>query len=171
MTWPTAPDDSTLPGDQLDNPLDSPAAARAQILATKDRLDAVSGALKAVINHGDPMLANLPRAGGALTGAVHTARKSIGATTIDLATGNTFTKTITANTTFAVSNVPASGTTAAILVELVNGGAFTVTWWAGMTWPGGSAPTLTTAGRDLLGFMTYDGGTTWTGVLIGRDIK
>jgi hypothetical protein len=30
-------------------------------------------------------------------------------------------------------------------------------------WPGGTAPTLTSSGVDMLTFTTYDGGTTWFG--------
>lgn len=40
-----------------------------------------------------------------------------------------------------------------------------------MKWAGGTAPTLTASGRDALGFYTYDGGTTWTGLVLGKDIK
>jgi hypothetical protein len=40
-----------------------------------------------------------------------------------------------------------------------------------MKWAAGTAPTLTASGRDVLGFFTYDGGTTWSGLVLGKDIK
>jgi hypothetical protein len=96
---------------------------------------------------------------------------NIAASNIDLSAGNYFNKTITGNITFTVSNVPASGTAQSFILELVNGGAFTVTWFAGLTFPGGTAPTLTASGRDVLAFFTRDGGTTWSGFLVGKDVK
>lgn len=94
---------------------------------------------------------------------------AIAASDIDLTLGNWYTRTISGTTTLTVSNVPAAGTAACFILELTNGGSATVNWWSGMKWAGGAAPVLTTAGRDVLGFFTYDGGTTWTGVVIGKD--
>lgn len=105
------------------------------------------------------------------TGAIQEHKSSIAASDIDLTTGNCFTKTISGTTTFTVSNVPSSGTVASFILDLTNGGSATINWWSGVKWPGGVAPSLTASGRDALGFYTYDGGTTWTGVLIGKDIK
>lgn len=96
---------------------------------------------------------------------------AMGALNIDCAAGDYFTKTVTGNSTFTVSNVPASGTVASFILNLTNGGAYTMTWWSGMKWAAGTAPTLTASGRDVLGFFTYDGGTTWTGLVLGKDVK
>jgi hypothetical protein len=52
--WPSAPATSTLPSDEYDGPLDSPALARAQILALKERVDSLSAILRDVVEHGDP---------------------------------------------------------------------------------------------------------------------
>lgn len=104
-------------------------------------------------------------------GALQEARVAIAASTIDLALGNWFTRTISGATTFTITNVPAAGTTAAFVLDLTNGGSATVTWWSGVKWAGGTAPTLTSSGRDVLGFFTHDGGTTWTGLLLGKDVK
>lgn len=89
---------------------------------------------------------------------------------INLASGNYFAQTITAATTFTLTNTPASGTAVAFILTLTNGGAFTVTWWAGIKWPGGTAPTLSTSGTDVLGFFTTNGGTTWEGFLLGKGM-
>lgn len=102
---------------------------------------------------------------------VNQKHNTIPATAIDLSLGNFFDKTIDANTTFTVSNVPATGTAASFVVELTNAGSRTITWWAGVKWAGGTAPTLTTAGRDVLGFFTRDGGLTWTGLVLSKDTK
>lgn len=98
-------------------------------------------------------------------------QSSISANNIDLSVGNYFTKTITTTTTFTVSNTPETTKAVCIVLDLTNGGSQTISWWSGMTWTIGTAPTLTASGRDVLGFFTYDGGTTWSGFLIGRDVK
>lgn len=96
---------------------------------------------------------------------------SIAASNIDLALANFFGKTVTGATTFTVSNVPVTGIVASFILNLTNGGSATITWWSGTKWAGGTAPTLTAAGRDVLGFYTDDGGTTWTGLVLGKDHK
>jgi hypothetical protein len=98
-------------------------------------------------------------------------KTAVAASNIDLAVGNFFSKTITTATTFTVSNVPATGVAASFVLDLTNGGAASITWWANLKWPAGAAPILTTSGRDVLGFFTYDNGATWTGLLLGRDVK
>jgi hypothetical protein len=112
--------------------------------------------------------------GKTLTTAVSTGhretRVAVAASAIDLATGNYFTKTISGATTFTVSNVPASGTVGAFILELTNP-ASNVTFWATIKWAGGTAPTPTTTGRDVFGFWTHDNGTTWNGVVLAKDIK
>ena len=113
----------------------------------------------------------LPLAGGTLTGGFKEAKTAMAANNVDLLLGNCFTKTITVISTLTVSNVPATGTLATFILDLTNGGAFAITWWSGMKWAGGTAPTLTASGRDVLGFFTHDGGTTWTGLLLGKDVK
>ncbi|KAK6021157.1 hypothetical protein OSTOST_13181 [Ostertagia ostertagi] len=99
-------------------------------------------------------------------------RVALGAgTQIDVAAGNLFTKTIAGATVLTVANVPPAGTVACFLLDLTNGGSAAITWWAGCKWPGGVAPLLTAAGRDLLGFVTHDGGATWTGTRLAKDAK
>lgn len=90
---------------------------------------------------------------------------------INLLSGAYFTKTITGATTLTVSNVASSGVVSAFVLDLTNGGAGAVTYFSGVKWAGGTAPTLTAAGRDTLGFFTHDGGTTWSGFVLGKDIK
>ena len=113
----------------------------------------------------------LPPVWGATITGLKETRVAIASSAIDLSAGNYFTKTITKATTFTVSNVPASGTVASVILELTNGGSSNVTWFSGVTWAGGTAPTLTAAGVDVLGFYTTDGGTIWRGLVLALDIK
>jgi len=87
---------------------------------------------------------------------------------IDLSTGNYFTYTVSGSTTFTVSNGASSGTVNSFILDLTNGGSATITWISGTKWAGGTAPTLTSSGRDVLGFFTEDGGTTWNGFVLGK---
>lgn len=105
------------------------------------------------------------------SGAIIERREAISAADIDLSKGNYFSKTVSATTSFTVSNIPSSGAVASFILDLTNGGSATVTWWSGTKWISGIAPTLTVSGRDVLGFFTHDGGTTWSGFVIGKDVK
>ena len=105
------------------------------------------------------------------TAALQQTKTAIGASAIDLSTGNFFSKTISGTTTFTVSNVPTTGTAASFVLDLTNGGSATVNWWSGVKWAAGTPPTLTASGRDSLGFYTYDGGTTWTGLVLGLNLS
>lgn len=98
-------------------------------------------------------------------------KTALGANDIDLSAGNYFTKTISGATTLTVSNVPATGTGISFVFEVTNGGSATITWWSGVKWEGGTAPTLTSSGKDILCFYTHDGGTIWNGLVAGKDVK
>ena len=111
------------------------------------------------------LIASLITSGGA-----YNAYSSLAANAIDLATGAMFSKTITVATTFTVTNVPTTGTIGSFALELANGGAFAITWWSTIKWAGGVAPTLTATGRDILTFVTHDGGTTWSGAVFGLGL-
>ncbi len=96
-------------------------------------------------------------------------------TTLDLTEGNFFTVLAGGSTTFVFANPPTSSTNGpaagGFLLELQNGGAATVTWPAAVDWPGGTAPTLTAAGFDLIACVTDDGGTVWRCVQSMKDSK
>lgn len=96
---------------------------------------------------------------------------ALAANAIDLNLGSLFTKTISGATTFTVSNIAATGNVNSFILELTNAGSAVITWWSGVKWAGGIAPTLTTSGIDILGFYSHDGGTTWRGVLMAKDSK
>jgi len=90
---------------------------------------------------------------------------------INCAAANHFLKTIAGTTTFTVSQVPAAGRVCTFTLRLTNGGAGTITWWSAIKWSEGQAPTLTASGTDVIAFTTIDGGVTWEGYLLGKDMK
>jgi len=95
---------------------------------------------------------------------------------LDLLAGNVFDVTLTENvTTLTISNPKASGQYDEFtLISAQDGtGGFSYTWPAAVKWPGGTAPTQTTAANavDIYHFMTVDGGTTWHGRQISGDSK
>lgn len=94
-----------------------------------------------------------------------------GATTIDLNSGNYITATVTGATTWTISNSASGAFVNYFILELINGGSATQTWMSGIKWPGGTAPTLTASGTDVLAFISSDNGTTWRGVASMVDSK
>lgn len=96
---------------------------------------------------------------------------AIGANDIDCETGNFFSKTISANTTFTFSNPPTTGTGYGFVFKLTVSGTRTVTWPSSVDWAGGAAPDAPASGEtDILCFITHDGGTTWYGFLAGDAV-
>lgn len=107
-------------------------------------------------------------------GEVTNAIGSVGGGTqdIDLTAGNSVSATVdTSTTTFTFSNPTASDEGCGFTLVLTNGGSQTVNWPSSVDWAGGTAPTLTTSGVDILTFWTIDGGTTWHGAVAITDSK
>jgi hypothetical protein len=95
-----------------------------------------------------------------------------GSRTVDLEDGNNFTATVSASTvTWTFSNPTASDELCGFTLFLTNGGSQTVNWPGSVDWAGGTAPTLTTSGLDILVFVTTDGGTIWHGMVASADSK
>ena len=95
-----------------------------------------------------------------------------GARTVDLEDGNNFTATVSASTvTWTFSNPTASDELCGFTLFLTNGGSQTVNWPGSVDWAGGTAPTLTASGLDILVFVTTDGGTIWHGMVSSADSK
>ena len=94
------------------------------------------------------------------------------ANTLDLNEGNLFTKTVTSDTTFTLTNISAiPNVVQSFILEITNGGNFIVSWWNNVKWDNGVMPELTVDGVDILGFYTSDNGNTWRGVLLSKDSK
>lgn len=77
----------------------------------------------------------------------------------------------TGGTTWVFSNPVALGRVSRFNLELTNGGSQTQTWPTSVKWAGGTPPTLTAAGLDILSFYTRDGGVTWRGSSVALDSK
>lgn len=90
-----------------------------------------------------------------------------GTATLDFSTANIHVITMPAgNITIATSNVTANQ---CVLIEIIqdSGGSRTVTWFSGISWSGGSAPTLTTTAnkRDVIGVRALTATTYYGGVV------
>jgi len=91
-----------------------------------------------------------------------------GTQSLDIALGNVQTATVdTSTNTFTFDNPSVTGKSCSFTLILTNGGSQTVVWPGTVDWAGGTAPTLTAAGIDILTFMTIDAGTIWYGFLAG----
>jgi hypothetical protein len=90
---------------------------------------------------------------------------------VDLSLGNVQTYTLSGNQTLTFTNPPASGKAGSFTLIVTNGASATLTWPTSVDWAGGTAPTLTASGKDILTFTTIDGGTIWYGFAAGLDMK
>ena len=95
-----------------------------------------------------------------------------GTDAIDVSAGNVVTATVSTSTqTFTFTNPSATGKACSFTLILTNGGSQTVNWPSSVDWAGGTAPTLTSSGVDILTFTTVDAGTIWYGFAAGTDMK
>ena len=81
-------------------------------------------------------------------------------TAIDVTSGRIAEMTIAGNLTLSFTSVPSVQCTKLVL-KIINGGAYTITWPAGVTWNSGISPSLSTSGVDIITLITIDAGTTW----------
>jgi len=99
---------------------------------------------------------------------------SSAATTVNCETGNTFSHTLTENTTFTFSNPPASGTGYSFTLKIVQDStARTITWPSSVDWAAAEAPTISTGSGevDVFVFFTTNGGTTFYGFTAGQVLS
>ena len=80
--------------------------------------------------------------------------------TVNVALANYFVCTPAGTTTFVFTGAPVSRDSS-FVIELTNGGAYTVSFPSSVRWPANTAPTLTSSGKDLLIFSTANTGSTW----------
>ena len=84
---------------------------------------------------------------------------------------NHFGKVVDADVTFSLENPPLVGRVYTMTLRLTNAGAHAVAFWGNISWNEGNAPVFTAAGRDVVAFTTVDGGASWDGYLLGKDMK
>ena len=90
---------------------------------------------------------------------------------IQTSLGSVFIKTITKNTTLSLTTNYNIGETNSFILELTNGGNYTINWWDNIKWNGGVAPELTNNGKDILGFYSYGSPRVTIGVVLSKDAK
>jgi len=94
---------------------------------------------------------------GRLSGAIATTS----GTALNNTTGNEHTRSVSTSTTFTVSNVPSSGEAFHMRLKITYSSG-TITWFSGVQWPGGNAPSFTASKKYDIIFSTEDGGSSWT---------
>ena len=95
-----------------------------------------------------------------------------GATTLNWANGEVQQLSLTGNASIALTGWPPAGSLAKLVLDIKNTGAFSITGWAtSIKWAGGSPPTITSGSgkQDVITLMTFDGGTTVLGSVVGQD--
>lgn len=100
-----------------------------------------------------------------VTGSTKSNIAEVVETDIDVAAADFFQKSINANTAFTFSNTTVEKVQGFIFY-LTIASASIPTWPATVKWPGGVVPTLPN-GLNEIGFLTNDGGITWTGHIGG----
>jgi len=90
--------------------------------------------------------------------------------TLDLSLGNNFRRQFNNAATIAFSNPPASNAFG-FTFTMVNAGAYSITWPGTINWVGGTAPILTSTGEDVLTFFTFDGGSSYYGFVVGKNMS
>ena len=94
-----------------------------------------------------------------------------GAQAIDFALGNVVTAVLASGGSFTVSNAPTSGVYGKFKLILTNGGTVADPWHSSGKFAGGTTPTLTTSGIDILTFETIDAGANWYAVVEGLNMS
>ena len=113
---------------------------------------------------------------GSYSEKVSTVSISSGVLTLDLASASIFKVTLDENiTSITLENYPSVAANQAvgfILETTADGTSRTVTWPSSFTWPGNTAPALTSdSGRvDVFTFFTTDNGTNWRSFVSGQNL-
>ena len=92
-------------------------------------------------------------------------------TAINFALGNVVTAILASGGAFTISNAPSSGIYGKFKLILTNGGTVSDPWHASVKFAGGTTPSLTSSGVDILTFETIDNGANWFAVVDGLDMK
>jgi hypothetical protein len=102
---------------------------------------------------------------------------------IDASQGSIFSKSITNNVEFSVSNLvtpssqistnstESSDVSFSLVLDLKGAGSYNITWPVVTQWKEGAAPILSTVGSDIIGLSTDNSGKTWTGMLVASNVQ
>ena len=119
--------------------------------------------------------ADLPAIGLTITqwtGGIITANPAAGTATLNLAAANRFSCTLVNGTptTLAISSPAVGQQFSVLLIQDATGSCTVGTWFTGIKWAGGSAPTLTTTASkgDLVTFLCVSTGVYW-GMIAGQN--
>jgi hypothetical protein len=97
-----------------------------------------------------------------------------GSLTLNLTNGNVFDVALNASVvSLSITNPPAPNNAGSfVLILTADGTPRGVAWGASISWPGGTAPTLTSTNgkKDVFGFISLNGGTNWYGFIGGQNI-
>lgn len=105
-------------------------------------------------------LTNKTLLGVYLNGQYKSNSVAVSALNVDCSLGNYFTKSISTNSTFTVSNVPSE--VYSLTLQLTTSAGAVPTWWANVYWPDNVTPTVSN-NTHLFMFVTSNGGSTWRG--------
>jgi hypothetical protein len=98
---------------------------------------------------------------------------STGILTLNLANGNVFNVALNANiTTLTISSPPAANNAGSFVLVFTADGTPRAVSWGSVSWPGGTAPTLTSTNgkKDVFGFISLNTGSNWYGFIGGQNI-
>lgn len=159
------------------------------VTATQAELNIIDGvtATTAELNYNDvPTLGTVEASKTVTADAVGTTKKlktqeqteivnAIGtvstSTAIDFSAGNVVTAVLASGGSFTITNAPTSGIYGKFKFILTNGGTVADPWPASVKFAGGTTPTLTTSGIDILTLETIDAGANWYAVVDGLDMS
>lgn len=90
-----------------------------------------------------------------------------GVVAINAANGNNITLTAVGALTITLAASAPNGYSQGLILAITNGGAYAVTWPSNVKWTGGTAPSLTASGVDVITLYTSNSGATWYGGQFG----
>jgi hypothetical protein len=138
--------------------------ASSALFQVANNLSEVANAATARTNIG-AAASNAPTITGGMTftGSTKNNVQAVGALDLDLSASEFFTKSISSNSTFTFSNATASKGQV-VLLKLTITSSAVPTWPASVEWEEGVAAEPGD-GTHLIGFITFDGGTSWVGMV------
>lgn len=145
--------------------------AAAGVLQPGNNLAEITSAATARTNIG-AAAANAPTITGGMTfsGSSKQNVNAVAAQDIDVSVSEFHTKSISSDTTFTFSGATASKAQGFLLELTISGASTNPTWPASVQWEDG-VEADPGPGKHLFGFVTFDGGTSWTGFIGAQAVS